>query len=76
MIFSVFRKFKRWIVAAAVLSLFLALHQVYIQPAIDAYYESQGIPKGVGETALGYFITIISSWTITWWLLRERRPEG
>jgi len=69
-------RFKRYIVAAAVLSLFLAIHQVYVQPAIDAYYEARGIPKGVGETALGYFITIISSWIITWWLLRERREAG
>ena len=70
-------RFKRYIVAAAVLSLFLAIHQVYIQPALDAYYEARGIPKGVGETALGYFFTIIMSWLITWWLLRGRRePEG
>jgi len=70
-------RLRRYIVAAAVLSLFLAIHQVYIQPAIDAYYEARGIPKGVGETALGYFFTIITSWLITWWLIRERRePDG
>ncbi len=52
------------LIKSAFLGLALAAWQLFLQPLYNRWIESQGRAVGFGETALGYTVVILATWTV------------
>jgi len=68
-------RLRRALITALILSFALAIYSIWFQPLWNSYLESQGRQIGVAETAMGYFITIMITYAVNYFVTRKLEVE-
>jgi len=66
-----FDKVRGKLLSAGILALALSIYSLFFKPMWDDWLLTQGHSVGFGETATGYFITILLTYMVAHFLLRK-----